>query len=58
MTAALAATTHISIAIPIVLMIGVGSLAIMSTLMLSAQVALPDWVKARGLAVVQMVFSG
>ncbi len=35
-----------------------GSLAIMSTLMLSAQVALPSWVKARGLAVVQMVLSG
>jgi quinol monooxygenase YgiN len=30
----------------------------MSTLMLSAQVALPSWVKARGLAVVQMVLSG
>ena len=58
MTAALGATTHMSVAVPIVLMIGVGSLAIMSTLMLSAQVALPDWVKARGLAVVQMAFSG
>jgi MFS family permease len=58
MTAALAATAHIAIAVPIVLMIGIGMLAIMSTLMLSAQVALPDWVKARGLAVTQMVFSG
>jgi MFS family permease len=58
MTAALAATTHIAIAVAIVLVIGIGSLAIMSTLMLSAQVALPDWVKARGLAVAQMAFSG
>ena len=40
------------------LVIGIGSLVILSTLMLSAQAALPDWVKARGLAVVQMVFSG
>ena len=39
-------------------MIGIGSLVILSTLMLSAQLALPDWVKAWGLAVVQMVFSG
>jgi len=38
--------------------IGIGSLVILSTLMLSAQSALPDWVKAWGLAVVQMVFSG
>jgi predicted MFS family arabinose efflux permease len=58
MTAALSATTHIAVAIPIILIIGIGSLAIMSTLMLSAQVALPDWVKARGLALAQMVFSG
>jgi MFS family permease len=58
MTAALAMTSHIAIALPIVLITGAGSLAIMSTLMLSAQVALPSWVKARGLAVVQMVLSG
>src|SRR5262245_15237241 len=58
MTAALSGTTQIAIAVPVVLVMGIGSLAIMSTLMLSAQVALPDWVKARGLAVTQMVFSG
>jgi predicted MFS family arabinose efflux permease len=58
MTAALAATHHVVVAVPIMLVTGAGSLAIMSTLMLSAQVALPPWVKARGLAVVQMVFSG
>jgi predicted MFS family arabinose efflux permease len=58
MIAALAVTTHIAIALPIVLVIGIASLAIMSALMLSAQVALPKWVKARGLAVAQMVFSG
>jgi MFS family permease len=58
MTAVLALATDIAIALPIVLVIGVGSLVILSTLMLSAQLALPDWVKARGLAVVQMVFSG
>jgi MFS family permease len=58
MTALLAISHHLAVAIPIVLVTGAGSLAIMSTLMLSAQVALPPWVKARGLAVVQMVFSG
>jgi MFS family permease len=58
MTALLAISHHLAVAIPIVLVTGGGSLAIMSTLMLSAQVALPPWVKARGLAVVQMVFSG
>jgi hypothetical protein len=58
MTALLATAHHIAFAIPIMLITGAGSLAIMSTLMLSAQVALPPWVKARGLAVVQMVFSG
>jgi hypothetical protein len=58
MTALLAISHHLAVAIPIMLVTGAGSLAIMSTLMLSAQVALPPWVKARGLAVVQMVFSG
>ena len=58
MTAVLAMTTHIAVAAPVVLVIGIGSLAIMSVLMLSAQLALPEWVKARGLAVTQMVFSG
>ena len=58
MTAVLAVVSNIAIALPIVLVIGIGSLVILSTLMLSAQVALPDWVKARGLAAVQMVFSG
>jgi MFS family permease len=58
MTGFLSATTHIATAVPIVLVIGIGSLAVMSTLMLSAQVALPEWVKARGLAVAQMAFTG
>ena len=58
MTVLLAITTHISVAVPIVLVTGVGSLMIMSTLMLSAQMVVPEWVKARGLAVTQMAFSG
>ena len=58
MTALLAVTTQIIVALPIVLFMGIGSLLIMSSLMLSAQLALPAWVKARGLAVAQMVFSG
>jgi MFS family permease len=58
MAALLASARHIAAAVPIVVVMGAGSLAIMSTLMLSAQIALPPWVKARGLAIVQMVFSG
>src|SRR5205085_9285687 len=58
MTAMLATAHHMVLAIPVMLITGAGSLAIMSTLMLSAQIALPSWVTARGLAIVQMVFSG
>jgi Transmembrane secretion effector len=58
MTGMLATAHHVAVAAPILLVTGAGSLAILSTLMMSAQVALPPWVKARGLAVVQMVFSG
>jgi quinol monooxygenase YgiN len=43
---------------PIMLVIGAAWLAVMSSLMVAAQVALPEWVKARGLAVTQMVFNG
>ena len=57
-TAALAATHTLALAMPIMLVIGAAWLAVMSSLMVAAQVALPEWVKARGLAVTQMVFNG
>ena len=57
-TAALAATQTLALAVPIMLIIGAAWLAVMSSLMVAAQVALPEWVKARGLAVTQMVFNG
>jgi MFS family permease len=57
-TAALAVTRELVVAVPIMLVIGAAWLAVMSSLMVSAQVALPEWVKARGLAVTQMVFNG
>ena len=57
-TAALAATQTLALAMPIMLVIGAAWLAVMSSLMVAAQVALPQWVKARGLAVTQMVFNG
>ena len=57
-TAALAATHTLALAMPIMLVIGAAWLAVMSSLMVAAQVALPQWVKARGLAVTQMVFNG
>jgi MFS family permease len=57
-TAALAVTRELAVAVPIMLIIGAAWLAVMSSLMVAAQVALPAWVKARGLAVTQMVFNG
>jgi MFS family permease len=57
-TAALAVTQSLALAVPIMLIIGAAWLAVMSSLMVAAQVALPAWVKARGLAVTQMVFNG
>ena len=57
-TAALALVHTLALAMPIMLVIGAAWLAVMSSLMVAAQVALPDWVKARGLAVTQMVFNG
>jgi transmembrane secretion effector len=58
MCAALALTSHVLPAMLVMLITGAGSLAVMSTLMMSAQMALPYWVKARGMAITQMVFSG
>ena len=57
-TAGLAVTQSLALAVPIMLIIGAAWLAVMSSLMVAAQVALPAWVKARGLAVTQMVFNG
>ena len=57
-TATLAVTQSLALAVPIMLIIGAAWLAVMSSLMVAAQVALPAWVKARGLAVTQMVFNG
>ncbi len=57
-TAVLAVTHSLSIAVTIMFVIGAAWLAVMSSLMVAAQVALPAWVKARGLAVTQMVFNG
>ena len=53
------ATVHNVVAAAIgSLMFGIGWIAVLSTLSISAQVALPDWVRARGLSVYLMVFFG
>lgn len=45
-------------AVPAVLVAGMCWIAVVSTLNVSAQVALPDWVRARGLSIFLMVFFG
>lgn len=44
--------------LPVLFMLGLAWLTIMATLNSSAQTVLPDWVRARGLAVYLIVFSG
>jgi len=57
-TAALAVAHTMIVAVPIMLVTGAAWLAVMSSIMVAAQVALPGWVKARGLALAQMVLNG
>lgn len=56
--AALAVANTPFIAIPAAFLGGIGWIAMLTSLNVSAQTALPDWVRARGLAVFLMVFSG
>jgi MFS family permease len=55
---ALAAATNMVVAVPALLIAGVAWVTILSTLNVSAQVALPAWVRARGLSVYLVVFNG
>lgn len=47
-----------AIVVPACFVFGAGWITVLSTLNVSAQIALPDWVKARGLAVYLTVFYG
>jgi predicted MFS family arabinose efflux permease len=54
----LAFSTSLITALPAALLGGLGWIAVLTSLNVSAQTALPDWVRARGLAVSLMVFFG
>ena len=56
--AALAAAQNFFVAVPLLLIAGVFWITVLSTLNVSAQVALPAWVKARGLSIYLLVFNG
>jgi MFS family permease len=55
---ALAGAPNLAVAVPLMLIAGAFWVTVLSILNVSAQVALPAWVKARGLSVYLIVFSG
>ena len=56
--ALLGLATSAVMALPAAVLGGVGWIAVLTSLNVSAQTALPDWVRARGLAITLMVFFG
>ncbi|MCL4182203.1 MAG: MFS transporter [Burkholderiaceae bacterium] len=57
-TCVVAWTDHLSIALAAAMLAGMGFVATLNTLHAVAQLALPDWVRARGMAWVQMATMG
>lgn len=55
---ALAACRSLSSAVPVLLAAGIAWVAVVATVNVAAQVALPGWVRARGLSIFMIVFSG
>jgi MFS family permease len=53
-----ALANHPAVALPAMLVAGAAWIAVANSLTLSAQVALPDWVRARGMAMYQMALMG
>jgi len=49
---------HLALVLPAMVVAGAAWLAVANSLTLSAQVALPDWVRARGMAIYQMSLMG
>lgn len=58
MVAGFAFAPNLDVAMPLMLVAGAFWVAVLSTLNVSAQVALPAWVKARGLSIYFVVFNG
>lgn len=57
-TAAMALAPNLTVATPVMYLAGMAWLANANSLSVSAQMALPDWVRARGMAVFQMGIMG
>ncbi|MFI5443901.1 MFS transporter [Polaromonas sp. UC242_47] len=57
-TAVVALAPHVYIAAPAMALAGAAWLTTANTLSVSAQVALPDWVRARGMSIFQMAIMG
>ena len=55
---AIAFTSHIAVAVPAMLIAGATWITSANTLSLSAQMGLPDWVRARGMSMFQMAITG
>ena len=56
--AAMALSASLELAICACILFGLGWILVLATLNTAAQMSLPDWVRARGLALFTMVFSG
>ncbi len=53
-----ATTTNVAVAFPVLVVAGVATLALVSTVMTSLQVVLPAWVRGRGVAVYLLALQG
>lgn len=57
-TVAVAFAPSVAIAVPAMIVAGAAWLAVANTLSVSAQLSLPDWVRARGMSIYQMALMG
>lgn len=56
--ATVALAPHLALALPAMVVAGMAWIAVANSLTLSAQLALPDWVRARGMSIYQMALMG
>ena len=57
-TAAMAFAPNVWVALPLMFMSGVATISVANALAVSAQLALPNWVRARGMSIYQMSLMG
>ena len=58
MTSLIVAVPEIWLALPAMAVVGMAWISVANSLTMSAQVAMPDWVRARGMAIYQMALMG